>query len=164
LRGINDDEFVDMAEFCLANGFTLRFIELMPMGDAGLEASRHYLDLQEVKQRLAEKFELVPSAVPGGGPARYFQIHGGALRIGFITPISQHFCASCNRVRLGVNGALYLCLGQEHKFELRPLLRTGIDETGLKSALVSAIQLKPERHEFRERPRHVVRFMSATGG
>jgi cyclic pyranopterin phosphate synthase len=164
LKGINDDEFEDMVEFCLAHGFTLRFIEIMPMGKAGLDASRHYLDLQEVQKSLAEKYDLIPTLVPGGGPARYFQVNGSELRIGFITPISRHFCASCNRVRLAVDGTLYLCLGQEHKFELRPLLRAGIGDAELRVALVAAIRRKPERHEFREKPHHVVRFMSVTGG
>jgi len=164
LRGVNDDEFVDMTEFCQRNGFTLRLIEAMPVGQAGREASRHYLDLQEVKRCLAEKYDLVPTAVPGGGPARYFRVSGSGLDIGFITPISQHFCASCNRVRLAVDGTLYLCLGQEDKLELRPLLRAGISDAGLRTALVDAIRRKPEHHEFRERPQQVIRFMSITGG
>lgn len=164
LRGVNDDEFEDMVEFCRSRGFTLRFIETMPVGAAGREAGRHYLDLQEVQRRLAEKYDLIPTLVPGGGPARYFRVHGSDLRIGFITPISRHFCANCNRVRLAVDGTLYLCLGQEHKLELRPLLRAGISETELRAVLVDAIRRKPERHEFREQPRRVVRFMSVTGG
>ncbi|VEB44647.1 Molybdenum cofactor biosynthesis protein A [Chromobacterium violaceum] len=81
-----------------------------------------------------------------------------------ITPISQHFCATCNRVRLSVDGTLYMCLGQEEKMELRPLLRAGIDDAGLEAALREAIELKPERHEFREQPQKLVRFMSMTGG
>jgi cyclic pyranopterin phosphate synthase len=86
------------------------------------------------------------------------------VNIGFITPVSQHFCATCNRVRLAVDGTLYLCLGQEHKFEFRPLLRTGISDAELQDAVRHAITLKPERHEFREKPGQVVRFMSMTGG
>jgi GTP 3',8-cyclase len=164
LQGINDDEFVDMTEFCRRNDFTLRFIETMPIGQAGHEASRHYLDLQKVKKQLMEKYELVPAAVPGGGPARYYRVNGGRLNIGFITPISQHFCASCNRVRLAVDGTLYLCLGQEDKIELRPLLRAGISNAELRAALMAAIRRKPERHEFRERPQHIIRLVSMTGG
>lgn len=164
LKGVNDDEFEDMVEFCLSRGFTLRFIETMPVGVAGREASRRYLDLQEVQKRLARKYDLIPTLVPGGGPARYFQVKGSELRIGFITPISRHFCASCNRVRLAVDGTLYLCLGQEHKLELRPLLRAGISETELRAVLVAAIRRKPERHEFGEKPQQIVRFMSMTGG
>jgi cyclic pyranopterin phosphate synthase len=164
LEGINDDEFEAMVEFCLEHGFTLRFIETMPMGSTGRNASKHYLDLAVVKQQLAERFDLIPGVMPGGGPARYVQVKGTDLRIGFITPISQHFCATCNRVRLAVDGTLYLCLGQDHKYELRPLLRQGISDDGLKEAIIEALALKPERHEFNEKREQVVRFMSMTGG
>ena len=164
LRDINDDEFEAMVEFCLEHDFTLRFIETMPVGSTGRNASEHYLDLETVKRQLAERFDLVPGVMPGGGPARYVQVRGTELRIGFITPISQHFCATCNRVRLAVDGTLYLCLGQDHKFELRPLLRQGISDAGLQEAIRKALTLKPERHEFVEKPGQVVRFMSMTGG
>ena len=164
LRGVNDDEFEDMVEFCLEHGFTLRFIETMPMGFAGQEAANHYLDLREVKQRLAVRFLLIPGVMPGGGPARYMQVAGTDLRIGFITPISQHFCETCNRVRLSADGTIYLCLGQNDKYELRPLLRAGASDAELEAAIIEALALKPERHEFREKPRQVIRFMSMTGG
>ncbi len=164
LKGVNDDEFEDMVEFCLEQGFTLRLIETMPVGNTGSEAMQHYLDLREVKQRLEKRFDLIPGVMPGGGPARYVQVSGTGLRIGFITPISRHFCASCNRVRLAADGTLYLCLGQNHKVELRPLLRGGATDADMATAIVQALALKPERHEFREKPRQVIRFMSMTGG
>lgn len=164
MRGVNEDEVEDMVEFCIEHGFTLRLIETMPMGDTGREAQSHYLDLQEVKQRLAERYELLPGVMPGGGPARYVRVAGTDLRIGFITPISQHFCETCNRVRLAADGTLYMCLGQDHKYELRPLLRSGISDEALEAHLRQAIALKPERHEFREKPAQVIRFMSMTGG
>ncbi len=164
LKGVNDDEFEDMVEFCLEHGFTLRLIETMPMGDTGRAAARHYLDLREVKRRLSERYPLVPGVVPGGGPARYVQVAGTDLRIGFITPISQHFCAACNRVRLSADGTLYLCLGQEHRYDLRAPLRAGVTDAELEAAIVAALALKPAQHEFREKPHQVVRFMSMTGG
>ncbi|MGB5520710.1 MAG: GTP 3',8-cyclase MoaA [Gammaproteobacteria bacterium] len=164
MKGINDDEFEDMVEFCLEHDFTLRLIETMPVGETGTQASGHYLNLQQVKQQLTKRFELIPGVMPGGGPARYMRVKNTALRIGFITPISQHFCATCNRVRLSVDGTLYLCLGQDHKYELRPLLRQGISDGGLRNAIVEAIAIKPEKHEFREHPGQIVRFMSMTGG
>ena len=164
MKGINDDEFEDVVEYCIENDFTLRFIETMPMGDTGVNASDHYIDLADVKDRLAQSYDLIPGVMPGGGPARYVQVKGTDLRIGFITPISQHFCETCNRVRLSVDGTLYLCLGQEHKYELRPLLRQGISDDGLKNAIIEAIAIKPEKHEFRDKPDQVVRFMNMTGG
>jgi cyclic pyranopterin phosphate synthase len=164
MKGINDDEFEDMVEFCIKHDFTLRFIETMPMGATGEDATDHYLDLQTVKQKLSQRYELIAGVMPGGGPARYVQIKNTDLRIGFITPISQHFCETCNRVRLSVDGTLYLCLGQDDKVELRPLLRNGISDDELRTTLINAISLKPEKHEFKEKPDQVVRLMSMTGG
>ena len=164
MKGINDGEFEAMVDYCLENGFTLRLIETMPVGDTGRDAADKYIDLQEVRARLAERYELIPDVMPGGGPARYVRVGGTDLRIGFITPISQHFCETCNRVRLAVDGTLYLCLGQEDRVEFRPMLRDGASHAELRDAIVRALALKPERHEFRERPEQVIRIMSRTGG
>ena len=164
MKGINDDEFEDMVEYCIKHDFTLRFIETMPMGTTGEDATDHYLNLQTVKKQLSTSYDLIPGVMPGGGPARYVQIKNTNLRIGFITPISQHFCETCNRVRISVDGTLYLCLGQDDKVELRPLLRSGISDDELKTILINAIALKPEKHEFNEKPQQVVRLMSMTGG
>lgn len=163
LPGVNDDEIDAMTRFCMEQGLILRLIEAMPMGDTA--RSQGFFDLQPVRQKLIKKFGLVPALLPGGGPARYLQAPDGGFNIGFITPISQHFCETCNRVRLSVDGTLYLCLGQDDKFEFRPLLRSeGASDEVLANALQQAISIKPERHEFRESPQKIVRFMSATGG
>jgi len=164
MKGVNDDEVEDMVDFCIKHDFTLRFIETMPMGETGLEASDHYVDLQEIRDRLEQRFDLIPGVMPGGGPARYVQVANTEVRIGFITPISQHFCETCNRVRLSAEGTLYLCLGQDDKLELRPLLRNGISDDELEKVIVEAIARKPERHEFKDKPSQIVRFMSMTGG
>ena len=164
MKGVNDDEVQDMVQYCIENDFTLRFIETMPMGDTGREASDQYLSLQVVKEQLAQQFDLIPTQMKGGGPARYYQIANTNINIGFITPISQHFCETCNRVRLTVDGTLHLCLGQEHSYPLRDLLRSGITDTELEQHIIKAIALKPENHEFSENPSKLVRFMSQTGG
>ncbi|UHD15417.1 GTP 3',8-cyclase MoaA [Thiocapsa bogorovii] len=164
MRGVNDEEIEDILGYCADNGFTLRLIETMPMGATGRGAQDQYMDLQTVRRRLEQRFELIPDILPGGGPARYYRVGATETRIGFITPISQHFCETCNRVRLTVDGTLYLCLGQENSYALRPLLRAGIADPDLIAHLRSAIALKPERHEFKERPEKIIRFMSATGG
>ena len=163
LAGVNEAEIEDMVAFAMQHGFILRLIEAMPVGDTGREAS--YLDLQPVLARLTGRFGLQPQAVElGGGPARYWATADGRFTLGLITPISQHFCATCNRVRLSVDGTLYLCLGQDEKLELRPLLRGGASDAELAAAIRSAVELKPERHEFREQSRKIMRFMSMTGG
>ncbi|MBC3884752.1 GTP 3',8-cyclase MoaA [Undibacterium griseum] len=163
MRGVNDHEISRMARFCFEEGFILRLIETMPMGATGRDSQ--YLDIGPVREQLVREFDLVPAAAElGGGPARYWSTRDGRGTIGFISPISQHFCATCNRVRLSVDGTLYMCLGQDEKFALRPLLRAGISDAGLDAAIRSAIELKPERHEFTEQPLKIVRFMSQTGG
>ncbi|MBV1776244.1 GTP 3',8-cyclase MoaA [Burkholderiaceae bacterium DAT-1] len=163
MPGINEADIERMAAFAIERGFHLRLIETMPMGDTGRQTSTVALDA--IRRHLAEQFKLTPSANElGGGPARYWQSEDGLASIGFITPISQHFCATCNRVRLSADGTLYLCLGQEDKLELRPLLRAGASDTDLENAIRGAILLKPERHEFTEQPAKLVRFMSMTGG
>lgn len=162
MAGVNDDEIDDMVAFCIRHDFTLRMIETMPMGDTGRNAQ--YLDLQPVRERLQARFGLIDGVMAGGGPARYLKSPDGAFTVGFITPLSQHFCDTCNRVRLSVDGTLFLCLGQDESLELRPLLRAGASDRELDEAIHSAIELKPQRHEFRENPGQVVRFMSLTGG
>ncbi len=164
MKGVNDDEFEAMLEFCMEHGFTLRFIETMPMGSTGKAALGQYLSLQEVKERLMQRYDLVDAVMDGGGPARYMKPAGTNIKIGFITPMSQHFCDTCNRVRLSVDGTLYMCLGQEHNYPLRELLRNGISDDELEQHILKAINLKPERHEFSEKPEQSIRFMSMTGG
>jgi len=162
LAGTNDDEIDEMVAFCMQRGFVLRLIEAMPMGDTGRNAE--YLDLQPVKERLRKEFDLVETVLPGAGPARYLGTADGRFNVGFITPISQHFCQTCNRIRIAVDGTAYMCLGQDEKFEFRPLLRSGCSDAELDDAILEAINLKPERHEFNEAPQKVLRFMSMTGG
>ncbi len=164
MAGVNDHEIDRMAEFAFSGGYILRLIELMPMGDSargqvGLTLST------DIREKLVSRYDLIPSASElGGGPAVYWETRDGSGTVGFITPMSQHFCATCNRVRLTVEGTLLLCLGQEHSMELRPLLRAGISDVELAEQIKLAIELKPERHEFREAPQKLVRVMSRTGG
>jgi len=162
LRGTNDDEIDAMVAFCMERGFVLRLIEAMPMGATGRNAE--FLDLQPVKERLRAQFDLIETTFPGAGPARYLGTPDGRFNVGFITPISQHFCETCNRIRVSVDGTAYMCLGQDESFDFRPLLRAGCSDAELDAAILQAINLKPARHEFREAPNKILRFMSMTGG
>ncbi|WP_215782270.1 GTP 3',8-cyclase MoaA [Paludibacterium sp. B53371] len=163
MRSVNAHEVERMAAFCFEQGFVLRVIETMPMGDTGRQSG--YMSVEEILPSLVQRFDLKPSAVTlGGGPARYWQTADGRGQIGFITPISQHFCATCNRVRLSVDGQLHLCLGQEDRVDLRQPLRDGASQEALMTLIREAMQRKPERHVFREVPEQLVRFMSQTGG
>jgi len=134
----------------------------MPMGETGRNA--RYLNLQPIRARLRTQFNLMDCALQGGGPARYMQSADGHFALGFITPLSQHFCETCNRVRLSVEGTLYMCLGQNHKMDFRALLRGGVTNFELETFIRQAIELKPERHEFLEMPDKITRIMAKTGG
>jgi cyclic pyranopterin phosphate synthase len=162
MRGVNEDEIDDMVDFCIEQGFVLRLIEAMPMGVTG--RNTQYLDLQPIRRRLQQERGLVAADVLGGGPARYMKAPDGRLSIGFITAMSEHFCATCNRVRLAADGTMYLCLGQREQLAFGPLLRRGASDEEIVEALRSAMSLKPERHEFNEKPEKLSRIMAATGG
>ncbi|VAX00964.1 Cyclic pyranopterin phosphate synthase (MoaA) [hydrothermal vent metagenome] len=117
-----------------------------------------------IKSDILKELDRVDAAIVGSGPAKYLKSRNIDMTIGFITPISQHFCETCNRVRLSVDGTLYMCLGQDHSLALRPLLRAGITHEELKDVIRYAINLKPKRHEFIDKLKKVVRFMSMTDG
>src|SRR6476620_5148765 len=104
MRGVNDDEIDDMVDFCIEQGFVLRLIEAMPMGTTG--RNTQFLDLQPIRRRLQQERGLVAGDVPGGGPARYMKAPDGRFSIGFITALSEPFCATCNRVRLAADGTM----------------------------------------------------------
>jgi cyclic pyranopterin phosphate synthase len=160
---VNLGEVQRMVAFAIEHGFVLRLIEPMPVGDTG-RASKG-VDLSELGDTLARSHGLIPQIMgQGAGPARYWCTPDGGMSLGVITPMSRHFCASCNRVRLGVDGTLYLCLGQNDQVPLGQMLRQGGRDHDLMAAIAEGIARKPERHEFNERPEQIVRFMSQTGG
>ncbi|NMK45925.1 GTP 3',8-cyclase MoaA [Achromobacter sp. Bel] len=152
-----------LLDYAVEQGFVLRLIEPMPMGECGRGFT--HTDLNALGARLAADAGLVPALSGSGtGPARYWTAGEGAPVLGVITPMSRHFCATCNRVRLGVDGTLYLCLGQEAQVPLGRLLRGGAGDAQLASAIRAGIAAKPERHDFVSRPDRIVRFMAQTGG
>jgi len=165
LKGLNDDEFPDMLAWCGKQGFGLTLIETMPLGEIDEDRTDRYLPLDAVKRSLEERFTLVPTLHRTGGPARYHDVVETGTRIGFITPLSNNFCAGCNRVRITATGTIYGCLGHDQKIELRDLFRSG-GLAAADAALDRLIAGKPERHNFDiggARPA-VERHMSVTGG
>lgn len=120
----NMAEIERMLEFCIEHGFILCLIEVMPMGKTGQNMTT--VSLQPIIQELRKHYDLRSTMkIIGNGPARYWETSTGNVCLGLITPLSQHFCATCNRVRLSVDGTLYMCLGQDNNFALRPLLKIG---------------------------------------
>jgi cyclic pyranopterin phosphate synthase len=163
LKGVNEDEISSMLAWCGGQGFDLCLIETMPMGEVVHREETH-LPLDGVRRRLAQDWTLSPSAHATGGPARYWDVAETGTRIGFITPLSNHFCDDCNRVRLTCTGTLYMCLGQEDAADLRAPLRASADDAMLERAIHAAIARKPKGHEFDITRPAVARHMSLTGG
>ncbi len=163
LKGVNDDEFDIMLEWCGREGFDLCLIETMPMGEVTHREETH-LALSEVRADLARRWTLRASDYATGGPARYMEVAETGQRIGFITPLSHNFCESCNRVRLTCTGTLYMCLGQEDAVDLRKSLRAGQDGEALEAAIRRGIAAKPKGHDFVIGRVAVPRHMSVTGG
>jgi cyclic pyranopterin phosphate synthase len=159
---VNSEEADAMVEYCMDRGLVLRFIEPMPMGNTGHRFQAANLDV--VRCRLQARYDLVDGVVPGGGPARYLKSHDGKFSVGFITPLSQHFCATCNRVRLSAEGTLFTCLGENDSFDLGSMVRNQVSQPELCQAIQSVLQCKPKQHEFNSAPTKVVRVMSKTGG
>jgi cyclic pyranopterin phosphate synthase len=163
----NDDEVLDLVEFAMARDLDISFIEEMPLGSVSSHSREiTFCSSDEVRARIEQRHALVRSSHATGGPSRYWQVAGSATRIGFISPHSNNFCGDCNRVRVTAEGKLVLCLGHEGALDLKALMRRHPGDTQrLRHALVEALQLKPERHFFRNDEQvQVVRFMSVTGG
>jgi cyclic pyranopterin phosphate synthase len=168
LKGVNEDEFDHMIEWCGAQKFDLCLIETMPMGDIGGDRTDQYLPLSQVRARLNQTWTLTDSSYATGGPARYVDIAETGQRLGFITPLTHNFCESCNRVRLTCTGTLFMCLGQDDAADLRAPLRSSESDTTLTHAIHNAIARKPKGHDFvitRNHPQPATRrHMSVTGG
>jgi len=167
LEGINDDEILDLADYAIERDIDISYIEEMPLGHiSSHERSNTQIESKSIKAHLSEKYVLTPTAETTGGPSRYFQMSGNSKsKVGFISPMSDNFCSSCNRVRLTVEGQLLLCLGNEHSLDLRSIVRSeNFTEKKLREAIIGAIGRKPEKHHFDPGDTQIVRFMSATGG
>ena len=168
MRGINDHEIPAMVHFAQQQGLLLRFIETMPIGEAGVGVTNHFISSDEILDRIRHHFgnHLLPvKTEENAGPARYFNQKGTEAAVGVISARSRHFCTSCNRMRLTAKGSLVYCLGRQDRMDLKTLLRSGASDTALKTAIRAAVDLKPERHEFEaQEPPTPHSAMSALGG
>lgn len=164
MKGINDDELESFARLTLNKSLQVRFIEFMPINQERISWSERYLPSHILKARLAGSFELIPTnGLPGNGPAEYYRINGALGRLGFISPVSDHFCSKCNRLRLTPDGYLRLCLGKEKEFDLKGPLRQGASDEELKKLIGQALKSKPRGHQFQLKELNG-RQMSAMGG
>ena len=174
MRHFNFDEALHLVQFCLDNGLDISFIEEMPLGNiSSHERNIEFVASEQIRQTIGERYSLEPiqkvqDQEATGGPSRYWQVPGFDSRIGFISPHSENFCSTCNRVRVSAEGRLLLCLGNEHSVDLKTILRTTnptkvVDE--LEQAITQSMDIKPEKHHFDlDQAPQILRFMNATGG
>ncbi len=163
LKGLNDDEILPMMEWCGAQGFDLSLIETMPLGEIDEDRTNRFFPLTAARDLIEARYDLLPSTHRTGGPARYWTVPELGMRLGLISPLTQNFCASCNRVRVSASGKLYMCLGHEDHVDIRAALRTG-GAGELDTLLDRALGTKPERHNFDLAVQATTRHMNVTGG
>ncbi len=168
LKRDNRHEIPALIQWAHARGMDLSLIETMPLGEIDEDRTDQYVSLADIRDELETYWSLEDLPDSTGGPSRYVRIRETGGRLGFITPLSHNFCASCNRVRLTCTGRLYLCLGRDDHADFRAALRAGASEDDLRALIDAAMRTKPEAHDFIIRERDaapaLARHMSMTGG
>jgi cyclic pyranopterin phosphate synthase len=164
MAGVNDDEILDFARKSVSDGWNVRFIELMP-SSANEPVSSKLVSVSEMKKRLEALGKLEPFRIEvGNGPARYFRLPGASGSIGFISPVTEHFCFQCNRLRLTADGKLRPCLLSEDEIDLKGPLRSGAPVEELKKLIGKAIANKPKGHRLADGGHPRGRPFSQVGG
>jgi len=154
IRGLNDDEVLDFARRTVEDGWNVRFIEVMPLGPDPMWAHDGYVPSAEIRQRIEATFGPLQAVDgDGAGPARYYRPAGASGTVGFISPLSEHFCFRCNRLRLTANGQFLPCLMSERGIDMRQALRSGASDEELRERVLRAIEAKPAGHRMGQTPR-----------
>ncbi len=145
IKGFNDDEILDFVKIARKWDHEIRFIEFMPFGDMSLWKSTDIITSRQIEDVIRTRFELIPSVKNDKGPAKVYDIGGGSGRIGFISPVSSHICAECNRIRLTARGMIRPCLFSDVEYDVKSLLRSDGDDEAIKTFIRDVVRVKPER-------------------
>jgi cyclic pyranopterin phosphate synthase len=152
IKGFNDDEALDFARLAADKPFQVRFIELMPVGrQTGMDFGEDYMPASQLIEKISRHYQLEPiknKRNKSDGPAKIFKIKGGRGEIGFINPVSDHFCSTCNRLRLTSDGKLRVCLLKEAEVDLKKALRENCSDAELEKLIRDAVLLKPKEHDI----------------
>lgn len=160
IKGFNDDEIMNFVQLTLNEPLYIRFIELMPIGQVGTSGKYEFVSNEEILSKLQG---IKPVKMEDGAVAKYYQFPGALGKIGFINPISDHFCSDCNKIRLTSDGKLKPCLHSNEEIDLKEVLDKN-DFGLLKETIKQTIINKPERHYLKENPEIVSREMNKIGG
>jgi cyclic pyranopterin phosphate synthase len=166
MRGINDDEFCDLLQFAHEHNAQMRFIEYMPMGQARFDAQSKFINAGEIRGILNDRFDLEPEySGDKNDPSRGWRCRTSDARVGFITSISEHFCDTCNRMRLTAEGGLRPCLHQDAEVDVKGVLRSGGSDEEIVQAFREAANLKWAGHHINDViPLYSAKEMVAIGG
>lgn len=157
MKGVNDDEILNFVDLSRKKEIQLRFIEYMPLG--GEAEAEKFISSKEIKALISEKYKLNPTLNKGSGPAKSFQIEGAAGTVGFISALSEHFCSSCNRLRLTADAKFKPCLAGNQEVKIKKMTAAEIE-----SAYLKALELKPACHNLDFKKQNYLRNMSQIGG
>lgn len=165
IRGINDHEIEELAEFALRENFVMRFIEFMPLDSSRAWLKEMVVPGREILERLKARFPLERIKGEHAETARRWQVAGSGAEFGIIAPVTEPFCGHCNRLRLTADGKIRTCLFSLGEHDLRDLMRAGADEPALARRLRQIVGLKEERHHIGEEGfEQPERTMSCIGG
>lgn len=166
MKGINDDEIMDMVDFTVAHELELRFIEWMPTTTlVDGQRDNRFFSNEDAQARIEPYYRLLPDDLDPHAPARTFRLEGTQTRVGFISPLSRYFCSMCNRIRLKANGRIKTCLHGREELDLKELLRQGTPREVIKEAIATAVFLRPEEHFLnRQDVAHQEFVMTQVGG
>lgn len=167
IKGFNDDEVIDFAMMSKTKPYHVRFIEYMPFNTQEGWQRDKCLTARQLKEMIDAVEPLMPVADTKGsaGPAKRFRFKDAPGEVGFISPVSEHFCGSCNRLRLTSDGKLRTCLFSDKEIDIRKALRDGSDDSAIEHLLFRAVAEKPEGHQINENVfKKCSRTMSLIGG
>lgn len=143
IRGFNEDEILDFVNLAIQKGLNVRFIEFMPFGS--IWQREKIVTSEEIRRTIEEKFALEESENRGNGPAKVYKLRGARAEVGFISPLSSHICALCNRIRITARGGLRACLFSDEEIDLKPFLRDPRDDQAIRDLVRQVISRKPQR-------------------
>ena len=167
IKDFNEKELHTMVEWANQIKVDLTFIEVMPMSETDSERHLQFLPLDKVYEKLNSKYNFYKIDKNTGGPSIYYRSNKLLIDVGFITPLTNNFCSSCNRVRITSTGKLFMCLGQNNYVDFKKILRSDYSENYIKDRIKFALKIKPLRHDFiieKNTKPYLKRHMNVTGG
>ena len=167
LKNFNEDELVELIYWTNKLDIDITFIEVMPMADTDTDRFFQFSPLNKIYDKLDINFNFIKTNKNTGGPATYYTSQKLSNKVGFITPLTNNFCANCNRIRISSTGKLYMCLGQNDYVDFREILRKDYSDDYIKEKIMYALRIKPQKHDFlieeNTKP-YITRHMNVTGG